>query len=901
MAEEISPHVLSTKLSAPAPSGALVARPRLLRRLQEAWALPLACIIAPAGSGKTTLLRSWLATSSLPVAWLTLDDADNDPLQFWRYVLAALAPHTADLCAAEMLAGRRADEARDIAAEASHALAAVPHDLMLTLDDFHRITNPLVHASLEWLLDHQPPRLHLIMASRAEPPLPLARMRARGQLVEIRADDLRFTVEETAEWLCGRLHLALTAEQVAQIVARTEGWSAGVQLVGMALQRRAVVEAFLARFTGNHRDIVDYLGAEVLRREPGTVQRFLRRVAVLERFNASLCAAVTLENDAQVVLDHAEAANLFLVPLDDEREWYRFHALFAEFLRGQLAQTEPELIPVLHRRASDWYAAHGLAGEAVEHALAAGDFPRVADLIAACAEEQMKVGALTTLLRWLEALPDEMARLRPDLALVKAAALINQGYLDAADACLDDAERHVRPAGRGYTSGIQGTSGEVLAARAIAAAYRGNVATMQAMTARALPLLPPENLFFRSVVAAGAAAGYWWSGDFTAAAAAFSEARRLGELARMPHVVVACLAGEGYVQFLRGALVEAMATFRQAIRRGKTPDGAEIPIVAMAYCGLGAVLRQRNDFAEAERMFAHSMANFGHLGDASVLVLMYLNLMSIAQARGDHSLALAHLDTAEEAAIQAGATHFLPCIAAYRACAWLRRGDLVAATHWLESAQETLAAPVTYLSEMEHLIAVRVLLAQGKSDEALACLARLQPLAEHNGRVASGHEMRMLAALAHHCRGDEDTACRLLAEALAWAEPGNFARLFLDEGEPMRELLHALAAQSDAPYPIPRGYIRHLLTVMEAGHEQSGVVAGAVPTIPSTTLIEPLNAREREVLAHLAGGLSNQDIARQLVIAPTTVKWHIKHLFAKLGVHSRTQAIARARQLGLLA
>jgi LuxR family maltose regulon positive regulatory protein len=920
--EELEQHVitttsadplLATKLHVPPPPSQLVRRRRLLERLQQAVERPLTLIAAPAGFGKTTLLSTWLEHASLPVAWISLERDDDDLTRFWAYVFTALARIHQGLgtSALSLLQASPISPLPPIETVLSvwiNELATLPHGMALVLDDYHLITAPPIHQAVTYLIDHLPPHLHLVLATRADPPLPLARLRARGHLTEIRAADLRFTPEEVMVFLTQELGEGLSTEDVATLEARTEGWVAGLQLAALSMQGRKDIAGFLSAFSGSHRYIIDYLVDEVLARQPEAIQTFLLQTAILVQLQGSLCEAVMggmgepgEETNGQAMLEQLEQANLFLTPLDDERLWYRYHQLFAEALRHRLQRMQPDLVPNLHRRASSWYEQHGLTREAVYHALAATDYKQAARLIERTAEMTARRGELTTLRSWLEALPDELLRARVDLCLWQGWLLALSGEYESAERLLQDLEPRlhttkvpiVETIGTVETSrqganqrGLIEYTGRMAAIRAFIAFRRGNTQRTIDLALQALEQLPQDQAF-RSLVAWYLGIAYLESGDQAKGAASLTEARASSLAASNSYVTFMATYELAQLQARQGYLHRADQSYQQALELGAERGGA-LAATGPAYVGRGELQREWNDLNQASHTLQEGIARCQQTGNASIMLRGHIMLARVKQAQGDaagadqliqqipHILRLSGLSPLNAASANA-----------WHARLSLQQGDLTLASRWVQEHHLGVDDELSPPRELEYATLARVLIAQHRPHESLPLLARLLHQAERQRRMGNALEIFVLQAMASQAGGDEAEAMERLSQALSLAEPEGYIRLFVDEGEPMVELLHQAYARGIAPE-----YVATLLS------------AAGAPILPAPALVrsllEPLTERELEVLRLLVAGLSNAAMAQELVITIGTVKSHINHIYGKLGVQSRSQAIARAHSLHLL-
>src|SRR5215469_6728141 len=837
--------LLATKLHVPRPRAQLVSRPELIERLQEGIQGPLTLVSAPAGFGKTTLLAQWLVESGTPVAWLSLAPEDNEPTRFLTYLIAALQtldPHigTVGLALLRMPQPMLMETALTTLANdlVNHAV----EDFALVLDDYHLITAEPIHRSMVFLLEHAPPQMHLILVTRSDPPLPLARLRARGQLCEVRAAELRFATEEASAFLHAVMRLALSQEEVALVQSRTEGWIAGLQFAALSLRGRTDVSAYLAVFTGSHRFVLDYLSEEVLARQDASVQSFLLHTSVLDRLSEPLCDAVTGKPGSQAMLEALDHANLFLVSLDDERRWYRYHHLFAEVLRSRLRQAEAALVPELHRRASTWYEQHEMLAEAVQHALKAADFEHAADLIEQSYLAIAVRGQVQLVLGWLNLLPDQLVRTRALLCIYQADMLMHTQQLEAAEARLQNAERALKADMSDDERHM--ILGLVAALRAILVRYTGDFERGVALAHEALSLLPETVDFGRASAMLSAAHAYLVSGDVTPAtervvSATLAPARALSDF----YMVMRSIALLSRLQVLQGQLRKAASTYEEAARL--VPEQNALRALsggATYYFGLGDVLREWNRLDEASRYLMDGMALLRGTQTvfADEVTLGYLALARLMLARGEYGRAIATLDSFGQLARE---RHFVLQLlargAAVQAQIELAQGSLSAALRWRDACGlSTGDDDLSYPREAEYLTLARVLIAQGRDEpagpllaEALRLLERLRKDAEAKARLGSTLEILILQALAFSAGGKGTEAFPVLERALTLAEPQGYIRLFVDEGEPMVALLRQAYARLIAP-----GYVASLLSAAGAPEQAAPAHAGS--------LLEPLTERE---------------------------------------------------------
>ncbi len=896
--------LIATKLYVPKLRSGSVRRPRLLERLQRSAAARLVLVSAPAGFGKTTLLAEWLDAGSVSgrsVAWLALDRTDNQPAAFWTYVTAALqgVVSAVDQPALEIPA---AGPGEATLTTLLNQLTEAPGETWLVLDDYHLIDDPAIGRGMAFLLEHLPPQVHVALSTRADPDLPLARWRVRGELVEVRAADLRFTVDEAAGYLNGAAGLGLSAVDVEVLEERTEGWIAALQLAALSIQGRTDVSELIARFAGTDRYLLDYLVEEVLAQQPEAVRDFLLETSVLERLTGPLCDAVTGRDVGAAMLVRLERANLFLVALDDHREWYRYHHLFADVLRARLLAEQPDRVPVLHQRASGWFERHDLAEEAVRHALAAKDVDRAVHLIELAVSMIRRHRREAMMYGWLRALPDDAIRRSPVLSVFYGSMLLAAGDADAVEPRLTDAERALAAVPEGAalpwadTDDLHMLPATIAIYRASLAQARGDATGTAAYARRALELAGPDDHFARGGAAGFLGLAAWAMGDVTNALATFTQAvaslRAAGSLVDElsgTNILADLWLAAGRPSTARRLIGDALQT---AAEHGELAARAS----AELHVGLSELDVEIGDLSSASEHLQAAVGPGERAGMNEGRYRWFVASGLLARAEGDLTASLRHLEQAQMF-YRPGFYPDVRPIGAMKARLWIAQGKLSAAVDWAHQRGVTAADEPRYLREFDHLTLVRLLIAQDRAHptdandatgQALHLLGRLASAAEAAGRAGSLLEIRLLQALAHDAVGDRPGAMELLAAGWALApEPDAYGRLFLDEDAPMITLLRDAQHQG-----VGQHHPGRLLALSGARDVDPPDVNPALP--------DPLSARELQVLRLLDSELSGPEIARTLFVSHNTLRTHTKHIFAKLDVTSRRAAVRRARERGLL-
>jgi LuxR family transcriptional regulator, maltose regulon positive regulatory protein len=895
--------ILATKLYAPPHRPKLVLRPSLIEKLNEGLHRKLTLISAPAGFGKTTLASEWIAGCKRPSAWLSLDEGDSDFARFLSYLVAALQtmkPGIGARISAVLQSPQRAPT-ESILTSLLNEIDAMPDDFILLLDDYHALDAKSVDDALVFLLEHVPPQMHLVIATREDPDLPLARWRARGQLTELRAADLRFTAAEAAEFLNQAMGLDLSEDTITALENRTEGWIAGLQMAALSMQGRPDAARFIQAFSGSHRFVFDYLLEEVLQRQPERVRGFLLQTAILDGLCGPLCDAVTGREDGAEMLEALERGNLFVVPLDDRRRWYRYHHLFADVLQAHVVEAQPDLVPTLHRRASEWYEQNGQPPNAIRHALAAHDLERAAGLIE-LAGPAMEGGSQTAAwFGWVKALPDELVRNRPVLSVWYAFALLGGAEMEAAESRLNDAEQWLaNPSAEMVVADerqFRSLPATLATARAYLAQALGDVPGTVKHAERVLDLLPEGDHLRRQQATGLLGLTYWVNGDLEAAGRVFADYNaKLRTAGNIPDAI-----GTAFVladiRSAQGRLNEALHTLEQSLQFVVDQSEPLPPDAAELYRGLSELYRERGDLESAAQHLSRSEELGGH-GE----LIGWQHRRCVAQAlmkqiQGDMDGALGLLNEAERLYIRTPLPVVRP-ISAMKARIWVAQGKQAEALGWARERGLSVDADLSYLHEFEHVTLARVLIARYRNglddsiDTPMKFLERLLHAAEDGGRRGSVIEILVLQALAHEAKDDIPRALASLERALTLAEPEGYARIFVDEGASMADLLTRMNASRTSDTPVMEAYIRTLQAAFEKRTPAKN--SNGISSEPS---VEPLSEREREVLRLLGTDLAGPEIARELFISLNTLRTHTKNIFSKLGVNNRRAAVRRAKEL----
>ncbi len=910
----MSTPILTTKLYVPPPRLGVVERYRLIERLNDGLYRKLTLVSAPAGFGKTTLVSAWSAGCAQPVAWLSLDEGDNDTTRFLAYLNAALQTVTpVQSSAAEMGDGilgtfqsPQSPPVELLLTNLLNQVTTVPEPFFLVLDDYHVINAEQVDSAITFLLDHLPPQMHVVIATREDPDLPLARLRARGQLVELRAADLRFTPAESAEFLNQVMGLKLSADNIAALETRTEGWIVGLQLAALSMQGRSDIASFIQAFTGSHRFVLDYLLEEVLQRQPEPVLDFLLQTAILDRLSGSLCDAVTGRADSKALLEVLERDNLFVIPLDDQRQWYRYHHLFAEVLQTRLMDQHRLQVSGLHERASLWYEQNGLPADAIHHALAAQNFERAAGLIELAWSAMDISSQSATWLGWVKVLPNELILTRPVLSVGYAWALLDNGDMEACEARLQDAEWWLNTSGHREERPeipatemvvvdkevFQSLSATIATARAYRALALSDIANAVKYAQQGLSLTPEHDNIRRIIATALLTIAQYANGDVEAADRSLSDFRAYLQNAGSISTAIGISFVLADIKRARGRLHEAASAYQHALQLAAS-QGEPMPVgTADLYRGLSALDCEWGELETA----AQTLLMGKKLGE-QVPLTGWMHRLCIAEAQicaaqGELERALDLLNEAERRYVRSPLPEVQP-VAALKARIWIRQGKLSEALAWVREQGLSADDEVDYLHEFAHIVLARLLIAQyqhGQADggilEATGLLERLLQAAEASGRIGSVIEILILQALAHEALHDNSRALVFLERALTLAEPEGYVRLFVDEGAPMDGLLREAAKRAIAP-----NYVSQLRAAF--GHAEARMPVAQL-------LLEPLSERELEILKLLSTDLSGPEIARELMVSLSTVRTHTQNIYTKLGVNTRRSALRRAEELNLL-
>ncbi|MCP4415993.1 MAG: helix-turn-helix transcriptional regulator [Chloroflexi bacterium] len=904
--------VLQTKLYIPQqPSnptrGSIIPRLRLLDKLNGTLHCKFSLVSAPTGFGKTTLVATWLSgITAVTPTWLSLDKNDNDSVRFLTYFVHALRGADASLGESALLTlqSTRTPDFEVLLTAVLNEIAQLTQPIILVLDDFHVINEEKVHEIVQFVLQNQPPPLHLIITSRTEPPWPLARWRARGDMVELRGGDLRFTLEETTLFLNNVMGFDLPLPQIKELDERIEGWVAGLQMAALSIQGRdpKAIPEFIHSFTGSHHYILDYLTEEVMQRQPESVQNFLLLTSILDRLNGSLCDVV-LEDDihpSSLILHNLEQANLFIIPLDNERRWYRYHHLFADLLRSRLTAIHPELVPILHQRASEWYEAAGFSEETIFHAFKAEDYERIARLIEKYAWDMLHQSKHSLLFSWIESLPEALVKTRPWLCVYQSWTRHWAGMRESGEECLKNAEQlldRLPDSGGKSKEEKRLITGYVATVRAHYALTNENIPRALEQAQKALRLLPEDDYFTRSTAGVALAGAYWGIGDSDSAERTSAECAANALRGGFPYRASSALCYMGMHQVKQARLQQAQETFHESLALATGPKGRYFPNAGYPLIKLGELTCEWNDLEQARRYVDEGVKLCRQLGHVDLMAEAFVALARVQLAGKDISGVKETLQEASQLLQKSKVDPWISCwLDDCRLRLWLATGRLDEVIHWTETCGMGTDDSFSYHHDLEQINLARALVAIGNQhpskdylNEALDLLARLLLAAETAVWTHEVIKILILQAFTLQAMGDGEGAMAALTRALTLAKPSGYVRSFVDEGERMVELLQQTAVSGHSVT-----YVGKLLATLAQEKEN------LTRSVTHSSLVEPFSQRELQVLRLLATPLSSVEIAEQLTIAPSTVRSHIKNIYRKLDVHKRVTAVQRAQELKLL-
>lgn len=921
---------ITTKLHIACVPSNLVPRARLTSLIDDGVQHKLTLLIAPPGFGKTTLLSEWGIShpeSELPCAWFTLDESDNDPINFLICFISALRTLQTDIgegILTMLLSSQSSMPTITIMAELINEITStILQDFAFFFDDYHTIKTSSIHNMITFLLDHLPLCMHIVIASRREPPLPLARLRSQRQLTQVRAGELCFVSEEMVTFFNEVMGMGLSTADVTAIAERTEGWIAGVQLAVLSLQKQKDFTIFIKEFTGSHCDVWDYFAEEVFHHQSQDVQTFLLKTSILNHLHTSLCEAVTGQDVKPTTVEKLGQAGLFLFPLDEERRWYRYHPLFRDFLYHQLYRSSPDIVYELHRRASIWFEQNKLEARAIDHAIAGQDFERAAQLIERIALTMLMQNKVAALLKWLEVLPGEQVHSRPRLCVYYAWVLVFNKMIEAVEPCLQSIEYEI---GGGATNSkiakltdicifiahteelgeLQWISGQIAAIRAYIANIRGDAPLAINLAEYALECLPESNHYLRSIVTLTLGVAHSLSGNVLKASQFFRDTQTLAQASGTISMRLTAMCGLARIQVMQGQLHQGTQTYTQLLQvaaYNHSQTTKPLPAEGMAYIRMGDLFREWNELDSATHYLMKGIEICSHQEAIEIetvgVVDGYIGLARVKHAQYDKLGALTMLQYAE----QYGQKYHLP--------AWILTSLMIERVR-LCLAEKCISAStmcshtlnISYLQEFAHVTFARVLLAQGDMEGALIQLDTVLQVALAAKRMGNVIEIQMLQALIYQRQNNILKATKVLGHVLLLAEVEGYIRLFVDEGEPMAALLEKVIAvqRRDRQAMIPHFSLNYGMKLLAAlGKQEKKTVPAAERNFEDTaqSLVEPLSIRELEVLHSIADGISSSEIAMQMTVAESTIKWHIKNMYGKLNVHSRSQLIVLARKLNL--
>jgi LuxR family maltose regulon positive regulatory protein len=883
--------ILLSKLYIPSPASNLVQRPRLIEKLNQYLEREITLVSAPAGYGKTTLLSAWIQQIEYPTAWISLDETDNEVSLFLEYLVAAFQTIQVEWgkMALAQLPELSVSEIRDPITALLNDIATSGSDVLLVLDDYHVISSETIHETINFMLKHLPPNLRLVIATRMDPPLRLAQLRAKGALAEIRTKDLYFTPKESALFFTQTMELKLEAGDIDRLVTRTEGWIAGLQLAAIALREQPDHSAFIQSYTGDDRYVLDYLMDEVLSHQPREIQTFLLNTAILTRMNAGLCDAVLdwQTGKSSGILTSLDQANLFVIPLDNRRDWYRYHHLFGSLLFHRLKQNPQVNISALHLRASTWYELNGFIDDAIRHAIQANALQRLASLVERHTFHLGDQSNLQVLVHWLDSQPREVLCRFPWLFIAKAQILAKAAQYELMASLLDQAEEC-------FTQPNPRAACAIATLRAYRAEYLGDIKALTRHTEQALACLPPEDSTQRSLVYIFLASAQYNRGDIPASEASLQEAYHAAlEVGDHNHAIVA-LSKAGMSKFMRGAIssgIETMHTALQLAEENQRPRSHQVLSIGYTHILLGTMLIERGEIKDALHQIRNGIRMCEFIGRADVIVTGYSHLSRGLLADGDLDAALTAIQKAFRQASQETGTAppsgVVESIEADIIGVQLARGDVAIASSWTDRLGLSEDDPITFANRNVYTTFARFLIAIHKHAKAIEVLDILVTINKNACHQIALMKTLIMKAVAHYLKQEEDSAINSLEKALTIAKPDGLIQAFLNEGESMAQLLYQASLQGIYPKFCSQ-ILEHFSRPIQP-HQDS-----------QDELIEPLSSRETEVLVLIAKGYTNQEIGQELHLSLYTIKSHARNIFGKLGVKNRTEAVAKARLIGIL-
>ncbi|NIW45813.1 MAG: LuxR family transcriptional regulator, partial [Gammaproteobacteria bacterium] len=881
---------------------ARVQRPGLIEHLNDGLDRKLTLLSAPAGFGKTTLVSHWVEKlqegadgESIKAAWLSLDEDDNDPVRFLTYYIAALNQIKVDIGqgALSMLQSPQPPSPNSVLISLINELATIPDKIIFVLDDYHLIEAKPIHQALVFFLENLPPKFHLVIATRQDPPLSLGRLRARNQITELRAADLRFTASEASDFLNQVMGLNLSSDDIAELETRTEGWIAGLQLAAISMRGRQDHAGFIKSFTGGHRLVLDFLIEEVLGQQPENIQNFLLQTSVLDRMTGSLCDALTGQENGQETLEMLDHANLFVFPMDEERRWYRYHHLFADLLRQRLHQIQPEYFPILQIKAGEWFKNQGFNREAIKHLLIGKEYQSAAELIRSVAIEIIQQGEHTTVGGWINSLPGEFVKAQPYLCVLHARALQLTGQLEASEALLIDAENALDSQNYHVDETDRSVRGLVHSCRAYSSFMIGDHDHTISYAKKALDQLPESEKVIKTQTALYLGIAYRYTGQLRAAMEVYNEILPTTQSIGGNSIAVLCYMHLADLYVDMAQLNQAKKLYEGALNFAEESIGRpDVLFTGYVYVSIGRILRQWNQLEDAYRVTVKGLDLCREWNVADILALSCFELAYLHQALGNHMQARALINEAgnifnslSQWAGKLAAAHQIKFDLAF--------GDIESAENWAQTNDLDIDGDFEFHREIEYLTLARVFIVQERFEEALSLTERICQIAEEIGKSQTELEGLILLALVLSAQEKTGRALGYLERAISIGEPEGYIRIFVDEGPPMAQLLYEALSRGIAPE-----YVQRLLAAFpDAEQEEVGTTKAQVD---QSGLIEPLSEREIEVLQLIAMGLTNQVVAARLVLSPHTVKAHTRNIYSKLAVNNRTQAVDRARTLGIL-